>query len=82
MRRVALYYIFANLFSVWLRRKQLDSHSLHFVCCNMPSFIEVTLVINIMQVSNYTIVIQYLYILWCAHHQKFSFISHHIIDPF
>ena len=26
VRRVALFYIFANLFTVWLNRRQLDSH--------------------------------------------------------
>ena len=34
---MSLFYIFANLFNVWLNRGQPGSHIfLHFICCDMP----------------------------------------------
>lgn len=35
VRRVALFYIFANFFNVWLKRRQLDSH----LCCCIQSIV-------------------------------------------
>lgn len=53
VRSVASYYIFANLFNVWHRVKQLDiiystPNLLHYAFF----FIELTLIIKIIQVSS------------------------------
>lgn len=36
MRRVALFYIFANLLNIWFNRRKMESYLLlHSLCCDM-----------------------------------------------